>query len=499
MRFKKICIVNPPNPSGFVSNKDSMGGFGQLYPLGAPPLPPLDMVYLASYLEDKKVPVDILECLGLDLTREQLVEKIDILSKSGNNKPVIIIVRTSAPTLDWDLSVCKEIREKTDNIAIAIYGPVVTYVTSRIKAEGHVDYIIRGEPDETVYELIVGQPEEGILGLTFRRGGGWTENPKRVLMKDLDLLPLPKWEMFPYKRYRLPKSSTTSDMTFLPVLSSRGCPFGCNYCPYPLGQGLKWRFRSPENVVNEIEHLVKVLGIQYIIFRDPIFTFNQNRVIEICKEIERRKLHFKWKCETRPDCVNKETLRTMAKAGCVGINIGIESAEVEVQSNAGRKPITKEDVIKTVTLCRELGIKTFCFFIIGLPGDTVHTILESIAFAIDLRPNWIQFTAASPLIGTRLREWAISQELIAEDEYAYTNSHKVLMGNDNLTRNQVQSLLHLAQFIQNYLINRKGILKDESRDSVIYHSMKSLADLTSYGISQAIFSFSKRWYERRFA
>lgn len=499
MGFKRTIIINPPSPPGYVSNKDSMGGFGQLYPLGAPPLPPLDMVYLAGYLTDKKVPIYILECLGLGLSKEQLIIKMNALCESEDNGPNLIIVRTSAPTLDWDISVCKGIKESVKNVAIGIYGPVVQHVTWRIKKEFCIDYIVRGEPDETIYELINGRSEPDIQGLSFHNNGGWTENTGRAWNKELDKMPMPKWEMFPYKKYRLPKSSTTSDLPFLPMLTSRGCPFGCNYCPYPVGQGLKWRFRSSQNVVDEIEHLANDLGIRYIIFRDPIFTLNQKRVIEICEEIERRKIYIKWKCETRLDCVNETTLKAMTAAGCEGINFGIESSDIEVQINVGRKPLKKEDVIKTVAMCQKLGIKTFCFFIIGLPDDTFQTILDSIAFAIDLKPDWVQFTAASPFIGTKLREWAISQELIPEDKYAYISSHNVAMGNKNLSKEQVQYLINLAQFIQNYLINRKGILKDNNRTGLVYKSMKSLADLVSYSITHAVFFLGKRRIKKHFA
>ena len=169
------------------------------------------------------------------------------------------------------------------------------------------------------------------------------------------------------------------------MLTSRGCPFGCHYCPYPVGQGLPWRFRSPGNVVDEIEHLVKDLGIQYILFRDPMFSLRLSRVVEICKEIQRRRLVFKWKCETRPDYLDEPTVRAMAAAGCEGINFGVESSEVAIQAGVGRKPISQEVIISRVALCREVGIKTFCFFIIGLPGDTVDTILGSIAFAVRIR------------------------------------------------------------------------------------------------------------------
>jgi radical SAM superfamily enzyme YgiQ (UPF0313 family) len=292
----------------------------------------------------------------------------------------------------------------------------------------------------------------------------------------LDELPLPKWELVPYEKYRLPKSSVSSETAFLPVWSSRGCPIGCHYCPYPVGQGLAWRYRSAENVVEEIEHLVNNLSIKYILFRDPMFSLNQKRVLKICDEINRRGIKVKWRCETRIDFLTVETLRAMAAAGCEGINFGVESSDVEIQAGVGRKPISPEEIAGHFALCRELGIKTFGFFIIGLPGDTVQTIFKTIKFALEIKPHWVQFTAATPFIGTKLRDWAIEQGLAEKDEYAYVSSHETIMGNENLSVAQVRKLHKTAQFIQNYLVNRKGMLKTEGKKSGVYRAAQSAAD-----------------------
>ncbi|MEO8526270.1 MAG: radical SAM protein, partial [Caldimonas sp.] len=169
------------------------------------------------------------------------------------------------------------------------------------------------------------------------------------------------------------------------MLSSRGCPFGCSYCPYPVGQGLKWRFRSPENVVDEMEHLVRQFGVEHILFRDPMFSAQQKRVVAICEEILRRGLEVQWKCETRIDCLDAHTIEMMAKAGCVGVNFGVESTDPDVQKGVHRQPITVAEFVATVALCRQHDISTFAFFVIGLPGDTLDTILASIDFATHIR------------------------------------------------------------------------------------------------------------------
>lgn len=494
MKFTKAIVVNPPSPKGYVSNKDSMGGFGQLFPIGATPFPPLDLIYLASYLVEKDYPLTILESLAHELTKEQLTVKI-----AAEGKETLVIVRTSAPTLDWDLEVCGEIKNKVPDSTLAIYGPVVPQVLHRIQKEDFVDYIVKGDPDQTVESLLEQKEESEISGLIYRQNGKWIENENQPFIRKLDDLPMPKWELVPYEKYRLPKSSTSSETAFLPVWSSRGCPIGCHYCPYPVGQGLPWRYRSAENVVDEIEHLVNDLGIRYILFRDPMFSLNQKRVLKICEEIKTRGIKVKWRCETRIDFLKEETLRAMAAAGCDGINFGVESSDVEIQEGVGRRPISPEQIAGHFRLCRQLGIKTFGFFIIGLPGDTIETIFNSMKFAVEIKPHWVQFTAASPFIGTKLRNWAIEQGLAEKDEYAYISSHEAIMGNENLTIAQVRRLHRLAQVIQNYLINRKGILKRTGRVSAFYRITESAADVGCALIARMVIIGAKTWFSRRVA
>jgi hypothetical protein len=213
-------------------------------------------------------------------------------------------------------------------------------------------------------------------------------------------------------------------------------------------------------------------------------------------EITRRGLKFRWKCETRPDCVNEETLRAMAAAGCEGINFGVESADVQIQANVGRKPITQEKILEMVALCRKLHIKTFCFFIIGLPGDTLRTILSTIEFAIRLRPNWIQFTAASPLVGTELRDCALGQGLVVEDDYAYRSSHEAMIGNENLTKDQVAALHRFTLFLERYLLNRGGVLKDATRTDRIYTTARRVADAIGHGSARLAFAIARSRFEQ---
>ncbi len=225
-----------------------------------------------------------------------------------------------------------------------------------------------------------------------------------------------------------------------------------------------------------------------------MFSLNQKRVMKICEAINLRGIKVSWRCETRIDFLTEETLRAMAAAGCEGINFGVESSDVEIQIGVGRRPIEPEQIASHFALCRELGIKTFGFFIIGLPGDTVETIFKTIDFAVKIKPYWVQFTAATPFIGTKLRDWAIEQGLAEKDEYAYISSHEATMGNENLSVAQVNHIHRIAQTVQNYLMNRRGILKTTGKHSLVYRVAQSAADLGCDLTARMIIFGAKTWF-----
>jgi radical SAM superfamily enzyme YgiQ (UPF0313 family) len=326
--------------------------------------------------------------------------------------------------------------------------------------------------------------------------GGWARTSERAFERDLDSIPFPRWDLLPYDRYVIPQSSTSGRMRFLPMLSSRGCPFGCSYCPYPIGQGLKWRFRTPKNVVDEMEHLVRTFQVEHILFRDPMFSMQKKRVVAICDEIVRRGLRVTWKCETRMDCLDDETLASMAGAGCVGVNFGVESIDPEVQKGVHRKPILVDEFRAKVALCRKYNISTFAFFVVGLPGDTLTTILDSMEFAVHMRPSWTQFTVATPFVGTPMHDWAVKLGIITPDFYKIVNAHTISYGNETLRGSDIVSLHRFAHNLQK-LLNRKGILKNDRRSDFAYLAAKRTADVVTHGVALMLVKAARRYFERR--
>ena len=166
-----------------------MGGFGQLYPTGAPPFPPLDMPYLAGVLVQEAIPVQVIEAGALTLSTHQLCEAL-VAAKADAG--TLVVIRTSLPTIDWDLSVCAEVRKACTSAVIALYGPAVSSLLSRIEQDSTIDYAVLGEPDRTVVQLVRGETPSEIAGLLYRNGRDWQRTAERKFDRQLDAIPFPR-------------------------------------------------------------------------------------------------------------------------------------------------------------------------------------------------------------------------------------------------------------------------------------------------------------------
>lgn len=431
-----ILLINPPHPPGCISNKDTMGGFGQIYddPLAAT-LPPIDMYYAGAVLRKNNISVKIIDCGPLTLSIEDLIATIK------TDLPEIVGVRTSTPSYEWDLDIIEKIKNEI-NVQIVVFGPHATLFEQEIILNQSIDMVILGEPEYAFYDLAQKKREE-IEGLVYKDSGVVFRNTMTRVIENLDELPFPAWDMIPIDSFSLGRY-TNQQRPFFTILTSRGCPYGCKYCPYPVAQGKRWRVRSAVNVVEEIEYLIDRFGMQGLLFRDPEFTSDNSRIRAICEKIIEKKLLFSWRCETRADTVNQELLTLMAQAGCVGINFGVESVIDGVLEGAGRKKIALNYISEQVAICKKLGIDTFCFFIFGLPGDDAETILENINYALVLNPTAAQFTVFTPYFGTEMRLWYEERGFIEQGDVASMTSYKSIVRTERLTQSELQKFRDLA-------------------------------------------------------
>jgi radical SAM superfamily enzyme YgiQ (UPF0313 family) len=268
-----------------------------------------------------------------------------------------------------------------------------------------VDGLCRGEFEYTVRDLALalsnGEDINGVQGLLWRDISGIHINPDRPLIENLDELPFPDRDIVKIEPYQ---TAHYGGLKGTCVCTSRGCPYRCTYCLWPNTMyGRKFRARSPENVVDELDELENRYQAREIYFDDDTINFDMERLIKICQLIRQRDLHLKWFCQARVDKVDEELLREMKAAGCYNIFFGVESGSQEIL-NKIKKGITLEQAERAFALCRKLGIRTQAFFLLGIPGETRETMRQTVGFAKKLKPSSAQFAIVIPHPGTELYE-----------------------------------------------------------------------------------------------
>jgi len=419
-----IYFVNPPSPPFGVSNKDTMGGLGQLYPPGTTTrMPVLDLLTAAAVLERSGHPVRIVDALIQP-------ERLGHLEEAR-----VVFLRTSAPTLSWDLEVAREIRSRT-HARIMIFGPCVWRDPAAVLRSDVIDGVLCGEPEAMVVPIV----EQGHHAALWTREGAGQTN---VLVEDLDGLPHPAWRLVPFERYDLADAACRRRPS-LTLLSSKGCPFGCGYCPYPLTQGTRWRKRSPELVAAEALMLQQECQAGFLLFRDPEFTLDRGHTLAVCDAMIKAGCRTPWRAETRIDTLDPEQLDAMRAAGCVALNVGVESLDENVLKAVGRRPITLSKIEEAVAVSRRLGISVTLFFVVGLPEETKAGVENMVRIALDLKPSSVQFTAATPYPGTALASWAKARGASSGEDASRLSSYDALLGNENMTKEQIRVVLDFA-------------------------------------------------------
>jgi anaerobic magnesium-protoporphyrin IX monomethyl ester cyclase len=340
-------------------------------------------------------------------------------------EPKYYVTQVTAPTLENDMYGCFLARAR--GAKTIGFGTHVTPIpVETMRAYPSLDYVLVGEPDLTLRDLIdhlEGKVEErpegverlfashdegyrpsvgeggavemgGIKGLAWRGGGEVRVNLPRPFIADLDEMPMPKHELLPLEKYRMPMIK--GPFTF--VVTSRGCPAGCTYCIKHVSYQYSTRLRSPKLLMEELWGL-KEQGINNIHMYADLFTVNREQVMELCERMIEEEIGIRWTCNSRVDYVDEEMLRQMGRAGNWLISWGIESGNEQILKHA-RKGAYPDKAERALRWAKGAGIKNWGYFIIGLPGETEETIRETIEFAKKLPLDIALFHVAAPYPGT---------------------------------------------------------------------------------------------------
>ncbi|HPZ07436.1 MAG TPA: radical SAM protein [Candidatus Eremiobacteraeota bacterium] len=288
------------------------------------------------------------------------------------------------------------------------------------------DVIVIGEGEITVIELLKSIENKSSLstikGIAFREGDKVFINEKRPLIKDIDAIPFPAYELFPIDYYRLLRMPHVSNNDFvLPILSGRGCPFKCTFC-YRIDEGL--RTRSNENVIEEIKLLKATYGITYIAFGDELLMSSEERIVSICNDFIKNKLNIKWDCNGRLNYARRDVLNLMKQAGCVFINYGIESLDDRVLKNM-KKGLTTKQIIRGIEATLNAGISPGFNIIFGNIGDNKDTLNKGVEFLLkyDDGAQMRTIRPVTPYPGSELYYYGIKKGLLKDCEDFYENKH----------------------------------------------------------------------------
>ena len=401
-----VLFIFPPSAVAERYGKEDMGDIGgDMIPLG--------IASLAAYFRDKGFGVGVLDCPALRIDADEVFE---IIKKKD---PAIIGFSTATYTLPRVIEIAKKIRDKLPT-KLTVFGGSHANVAGveTVNQYDFFDIISYGLDGEYIIHDIAKKYSEknfnrnsfmhdfamleSIKGIIFKKNNVVIQNPDRETIKNLDELPLPARDLFPLEKYMpLPNQYRKLPLTNMVVI--RGCPYVCTFCDQA---GTQARRRSPSKVVEEIKDCAERYGIKEISFWDDTMSYHKKWMNEFLNLLIEANLNIVWSCYAAVNTVDKNLLQLMAKAGCWNIFYGFETGVNELSQNilTNRKNRNFEKMKQVAKWTREAGIESRGSFMIGMPGETPELAKQTVQNAIELDPDYAQFTIVTPYPGTKLQK-----------------------------------------------------------------------------------------------
>tara|TARA_B100001250_G_C19806758_1_gene793691 strand:- start:1806 stop:3125 length:1320 start_codon:yes stop_codon:yes gene_type:complete len=401
-------------------NKDLNGGYGTSDNFGtsifakslnlirskAVNIPILTFVYIATILKNKGYVIDFY---------------YDKLPKTFYD---IVIIYGSIVDYKQENIVAGKLKEKFEKSKVGFIG---TFAAQMPNLFFNADYIIDGEAD--AYFLYQFDNNEELTGLI-----------KVDKWMNMDDLPNPDYQIFPFKSYRY--KPILRKTPFLTLQTSRGCPYTCSYyCTYPTSQGQKVRSRQPDLIIDDIIFMQKKYSMKSLLFRDPIFGIDKNYPLILSEKLIQRDIAINWGIETRIDLLSKENLKLMKAAGLVSINVGIETNDLIIAKNNKRKLAKETYQDEIIEYCEKIGIKIIGFFMIGFDGDTVNSVRDMIDYALKQKIFMARFSVSTPYPGTKYYDFLENEGMLLHKDFEKYDQFSMVSKQENLTTQQVNMLI----------------------------------------------------------
>jgi anaerobic magnesium-protoporphyrin IX monomethyl ester cyclase len=411
VKMMKVLLINPPQ---------------LFYPGSDPPAGnlPLGLMYIAAVLDRAGYKAEILDAFMTDSSFLKVGDTLEVGMPYGKireeirrRKPDIVgIASPFTCQAENAIRVGNIVKEIDPSILTVVGGPHVTAVPVEFLEEAkNIDVAVIGEGEYTMLDIVKffeGTKKIGdVQGIAHREDGTIKQNSLRPFIKNLDELPYPAYHLVDMKQYLNPKKIEYRSFKdrAISMITSRGCPFNCNFCSVYLHMGKLFRAHSVNYVINHIEYVVNKFGVKTIFFEDDNLTFDLKRFEAICDRIIERGIRFNWETPNgiRADYLTLSLLKKMKKSGCQSVFFGIESGDQCVLDNIINKSLNLKKVVKVAKMCKDIGLSTAAFYIIGFPGEKKENMLKTVELALRLKRDFdvgMLLHFATPSLGTRLYE-----------------------------------------------------------------------------------------------
>jgi len=431
-----ILDIYPKKP--YRISKDNNGGYGSSNRYGSNMVgkainwfikknvdwPPLSSVHVLGILRSK----------GHEVSYKR--ELPDFLDKYD-----LFVIPSSIVCHESEINLIKKL--KSLNKKIVVIGPFASSNPDLYIKEGA--FVIKGEPEMFFFN-------EDINLKKIQNLKGVIDN---FALSPLDDLPLPAWDII-YKNYPTMFSLLKNKQKMIPLLATRGCPYSCRfYCTYPLQQGIKVRQRNPSLILNEMKHWQSTLGVNFFIFRDPVFSINKKHTLELCETLINSNQKFQFVIETHLNNLDIELVKKLKAAGMVMVKVGVESAMKDVKKDANRFSIDEDDTFNKIKEIESLDIHVTTMFILGYPKDTIETCKATIEYAKQINSIVTQFTVFTPYPGTPAFNGY--KEKILTNKYEDFTMYDLIFRHNNLSKEDIEKLKNEAY--QKCYLNPKWIKK----------------------------------------
>ncbi len=380
----KVTLIFPNRNLGRKKNLDAV-------------TPPLGLAYLAAVLEKSAFEVEVIDAFAENISFNELKKRL------SQTKSQVVGITTNVDIIFHALWTAKIVKELLPKTIIVLGGPYATVTYESILKYKFVDYVVLGEGEYTFNELLTkiqeNLPVESVRGIAFRNKNQIMRTQDHLFIEDLDQLPFPAWHFFPdlskYKYFTLTARG-------VPIITSRGCPNRCIFCTKCV-HGYRIRYRSPENVFNEMKYCIEKYNATEFGIVDDHFGSNPQRVKKLCNLIMNSQLKIKFFLANgiRADVISRDLLDKLKRAGCWFVGMGIESGNQEVL-NKIRKNVTLDQITESIEICKEFKMLVTGYFVIGLPYDNNNTINDTIKFAKHSKLDLAIFNKAIPVPGTEM-------------------------------------------------------------------------------------------------